>query len=137
MNPAKEEPPVISLTEETKTDGLYQNGEKDLDEPGTVPAKYRGTAHDKRDMSILGKKQVLRVCVLLPECDQNPAVAVPWMNFGLIDVRSETSDSSPCWALRVQSWPAGRFYFREQPRSRRTMDALIDTDLCPGFSPSS
>ena len=64
MNSAKEEPPVISLTEEAKNDGLYQDGEKDLDEPGTVPAKYRGTAHDKRDMSILGKKQVLRVCAL-------------------------------------------------------------------------
>lgn len=33
----------------------------DLDAAG-LPAKYRGTAADQRDMSILGKKQVLRVC---------------------------------------------------------------------------
>jgi hypothetical protein len=39
--------------------------ELDLDEQGivdpSVPAKYRGTASDKRDMQILGKVQVLRV----------------------------------------------------------------------------
>lgn len=27
-----------------------------------VPAKYRGTDADRRDMTVLGKKQVLRVC---------------------------------------------------------------------------
>lgn len=33
--------------------------EKDND--GGIPARYRGTAADKRDMITLGKKQVLRV----------------------------------------------------------------------------
>jgi hypothetical protein len=32
--------------------------------------------------------------------------------FRLIDLCSETLGSSPCWASRVPSWPAGRFYFR-------------------------
>lgn len=32
----------------------------DLDEYD-LPAKYRGTSADQRDMSVLGKKQVLRV----------------------------------------------------------------------------
>ena len=39
-----------------------QNAKEDGDEPITVPLRYRGTVHDKRDMSMLGKKQVLRVC---------------------------------------------------------------------------
>ena len=30
-----------------------------------VPAKYRGTAEDKKDMSVLGKKQVLRVSTIV------------------------------------------------------------------------
>jgi choline transport protein len=34
--------------------------EKD-DNGGGIPARYRGTAADKRDMITLGKKQVLRV----------------------------------------------------------------------------
>jgi choline transport protein len=34
--------------------------EKD-DTDGGIPARYRGTAADKRDMITLGKKQVLRV----------------------------------------------------------------------------
>ncbi len=33
--------------------------EKDADYEG-IPSKYRGTASDKRDMFLLGKKQVLR-----------------------------------------------------------------------------
>lgn len=33
----------------------------DFDDAG-LPARYRGTAADQRDMSMLGKKQVLRVC---------------------------------------------------------------------------
>jgi len=31
---------------------------------GEISSKYRGTAADKRDMIMLGKKQVLRVCSL-------------------------------------------------------------------------
>lgn len=45
--------------------GLSNNGsyfrDEDLNDPTTVPVKYRGTEFDKRDMSMLGKKQVLRV----------------------------------------------------------------------------
>lgn len=40
-----------------------QIAEKYGDEPGTVPTRYRGTDNDKREMNMLGKKQVLRVCV--------------------------------------------------------------------------
>lgn len=35
--------------------------EKDLYD-ANLPARYRGTEADKRDMIVLGKKQVLRVC---------------------------------------------------------------------------
>jgi hypothetical protein len=28
-----------------------------------IPSKYGGTAADKRDMAVLGKKQELRVCI--------------------------------------------------------------------------
>ena len=63
MDPAKAELAVVSLTEDLKGETFNQNV-KELDEPGAIPAKYRGTAADHRDMMILGKKQVLRVCVL-------------------------------------------------------------------------
>lgn len=58
MNPAKEE---ISVAVHTFDDGQIVN--KEPDEDG-IPSKYRGTAADKRDMTVLGKKQVLRVCIL-------------------------------------------------------------------------
>jgi hypothetical protein len=64
MGPAKAEQAVVSLTEEPRGETFDQNAEKELDEPGAIPAKYRGTAADRRDMGILGKKQVLRVFVL-------------------------------------------------------------------------
>ena len=55
---------IMDSTKEVVVVETYdQNAEKDGDEPGTVPSRYRGTANDKRDMSMLGKKQVLRVCV--------------------------------------------------------------------------
>ena len=56
MHSAKDEP-VISLSEQPKM-------EKEYEEPSSVPVKYRGTAHDKKDMNMMGKKQVLRVCVI-------------------------------------------------------------------------
>jgi hypothetical protein len=37
-----------------------QSVEKESNDEG-VPLRYRGTASDKRDMHIMGKKQVLRV----------------------------------------------------------------------------
>ena len=61
---AKEELAVVSLAEDLRGETFNQNVEKELDEPGAIPAKYRGTAADRRDMNILGKKQVLRVCTL-------------------------------------------------------------------------
>ncbi|KIX04900.1 uncharacterized protein Z518_05771 [Rhinocladiella mackenziei CBS 650.93] len=58
MRVAKEDLTVISLSEQPKAESSSQNGEKDIDdEPGSVPMKYKGTAHDKKEMSFLGKKQ--------------------------------------------------------------------------------
>jgi len=42
---------------ETSSD---EHGSDELDAAG-LPRKYRGTAADQKDMSMLGKKQVLRV----------------------------------------------------------------------------
>lgn len=44
----------------TDSDGDVQ--EKEFQYDGTIPSKYRGTTADQRDMVLLGKKQVLRVC---------------------------------------------------------------------------
>ena len=60
----KEDPTVISSAEQPKSDIYSQHGEKDLDEDFGVAEHFRGTATDKREMSMLGKKQVLRVCIL-------------------------------------------------------------------------
>lgn len=54
-----------------------------------VSEKYRGTAADVRDMSVLGKKQVLRVKI-------PPGAATLW----LLSPYSETSISLPCSASR-------------------------------------
>lgn len=51
--------PYPSLVDETQIHISYVGS--DDDEASAVPAKYRGTANDKHDMSILGRKQVLRV----------------------------------------------------------------------------
>jgi hypothetical protein len=93
MNSEKAELAVVSLTEERRRESFGQNVEKELDEPGTLPAKYRGTAADRRDMSILGKKQVLRVCVLPNLISYPSAEELP---FRLIDLCSETLGSSLC-----------------------------------------
>jgi hypothetical protein len=55
MDSAKED---FSVSETPVDDP--QAVEKDEDDTG-IPARYRGTSADKRDMSMLGKKQVLRV----------------------------------------------------------------------------
>jgi hypothetical protein len=57
MDPSKSD---LEVTENPMEDG--QIVEKDDD--SRVPARYRGTAADKRDMTVLGKKQVLRVWIL-------------------------------------------------------------------------
>jgi hypothetical protein len=58
----KEDATVISSAEQPKSDLYLNDGEKDLDEDFGVPERFKGTADDKREMSMLGKKQVLRVC---------------------------------------------------------------------------
>ena len=62
MNHVKEQPVVVSATERTNGATFDQDVEKELEDMGSVPEKYRGTAADYRDMDMLGKKQVLRVC---------------------------------------------------------------------------
>lgn len=48
--------PAVELT------GYAHDGEKDFDNADSnIPARYRGTEADKREMSVLGHKQVLRV----------------------------------------------------------------------------
>ncbi|KAK5046045.1 hypothetical protein LTR84_008502 [Exophiala bonariae] len=51
---------TITLSEEQNGGSAHQYEEKEIDEPGVVPARYRGTAHDKKEMSVMGKQQVLR-----------------------------------------------------------------------------
>jgi hypothetical protein len=48
----------LSVTDNPIEDGQIE--EKEADDNG-LPSRYRGTAVDKRDMIVLGKKQVLRV----------------------------------------------------------------------------
>lgn len=52
---------VIATSQEDKGGSPRRYEEKSLDEPGLVPVRYRGTEHDKKEMSVLGKQQVLRV----------------------------------------------------------------------------
>jgi hypothetical protein len=42
-----------------------EDGPSKDDASNTVPAKYHGTRADQQDMIVLGKKQVLRVCLTL------------------------------------------------------------------------
>ena len=63
MASMKEDPTFVSVSEHHRGDVVVQDAEKELNEPGisaAIPEKYRGTDHDKREMSMLGKKQVLR-----------------------------------------------------------------------------
>jgi len=58
------------MAEDMKGPSSQEVDEVGLDEQGvvdpSVPAKYRGTVSDKRDMQILGKVQVLRVSAQAP-----------------------------------------------------------------------
>lgn len=61
MDYTKDEAAVVSV--EPNGDFFEKNADNALSErdiSAAVPAKYRGTEHDKREMSMLGKKQVLR-----------------------------------------------------------------------------
>ena len=60
MNPTRAEPAVV-LAEDLKKGIFDQNVREEIDEPGAIPVKYRGTPADRKDMNILGKKQVLMV----------------------------------------------------------------------------
>jgi len=57
---------IIPSTEEQNGASPQEYEVKEVDEPGLVPARYRGTAHDKKEMSVMGKQQVLRVCEYTP-----------------------------------------------------------------------
>ncbi|KAK5134388.1 hypothetical protein LTR08_006568 [Meristemomyces frigidus] len=50
----------LVIAETPRVELVGYDGEKYPDETGGVPAKYRGTAVDRRDMVVLGKTQVLR-----------------------------------------------------------------------------
>ena len=53
---------AVELTESSRESGYVHHGAMEFENVNNdIPAKYRGTAADKRDMSILGHKQVLRV----------------------------------------------------------------------------
>jgi hypothetical protein len=62
MSAAKADSSIVS-TNEQKNDYNQNAVEKFDDEPGAVAPKYRGTVADKKDMSNMGKEQVLRVCI--------------------------------------------------------------------------
>jgi hypothetical protein len=64
MGAAKADSSIVSMNEE-KNDYGQHAVEKFNDEPGAVAPKYRGTMADQKDMSNMGKKQVLRVCICL------------------------------------------------------------------------
>ena len=93
---------VTSIDQEKEFDIYNRNDSEELEEPGTVAPKYRGTVADRKDMSTLGKKQVLRVCHL-----------AQWLEGFPIDYHSATFAFLRCWASRALSWPAGRFYCRK------------------------
>lgn len=59
----KDDQTDIELTEASATS---PNGTKVFDDNVShVPERYRGTAADRHDMTVMGKKQVLRVSIAL------------------------------------------------------------------------
>lgn len=66
-----------------------------------VPERYRGTSADQHDMSVMGKKQVLRVRL-------SRIVSDHFLSF-----HSETSVSLQCWDLHQPASLAGRVYSRK------------------------
>jgi len=79
----------VELTEAPGTSS--PNAEKVFgDDINHVPEKYRGTSADKRDMTVMGKTQVLRVGIP----SEIAAVQV-------LIVFSETSASLPCSASHL------------------------------------
>lgn len=58
----------ITVSEEQNGERTVQTEEKPLEDTGGVHERYRGTAHDKREMSVMGKQQVLRVSRAIIYC---------------------------------------------------------------------
>ena len=59
MDSMKENPTVVSVSEQHKGGILDHAAEKELNEPeisAAIPAQYRGRENDRRDMNMLGKK---------------------------------------------------------------------------------
>jgi hypothetical protein len=56
----KDDMNIISALGGSPEDGPSKDGASN-----NVPAKYHGTRADQQDMIMLGKKQVLRVCLIL------------------------------------------------------------------------
>ena len=56
--------PTVASVERFRGNAETDDVDDYTEEAITVPAKYRGTAADKKDMLVLGKKQVLRVSAL-------------------------------------------------------------------------
>lgn len=66
------------------------------DEANAVPAKYRGTANDKHDMSVLGRKQVLRV--RLPD-SRRAQLTTEQRNFRFITMLGFASTAMASWEV--------------------------------------
>jgi len=79
--------PDVELTEAPGTSSPHAAKVFD-DGIGHVPEKYRGTSADKRDMTVMGRTQVLRVGI------PSEIAAAP-----VLIVFSETLVSLPCSAL--------------------------------------
>ena len=61
MSAMKDDSVVVASGPDHNDAYLEQNEEKNGEVDPSLAVKYRGTAADKQDMRVLGKKQVLRV----------------------------------------------------------------------------
>jgi hypothetical protein len=59
MPAMKDDVAVVSQSHDVAVPPEYEKDDDIYD--AAVPARYRGTTHDKKDMTMLGKRQVLRV----------------------------------------------------------------------------
>jgi hypothetical protein len=116
MSAIKDEVTVVSQTRDPnlspaseQDDGIYD---------AAVPPRYRGTDYDKQDMTMLGKRQVLRV-------GMSTGKSLPiWLmsitaqlqvcyNAGLRQCKYDDHDNCSAFADRSRrSWLAGRYYCR-------------------------
>ena len=84
----------VADTEFTATAGTSSPTTREVFDDGisNVPEKYRGTAADRHDMTVMGNKQVLRVSI-----STEIATALALI------VYSETSPLLPCSALHLHA----------------------------------